>query len=184
MIGVIISIRHENKKSKQDYIERIRPFITIDPVALSNIDFSKARDVIIHDDSENDKTTNSTVFYLKGFLFSNAGEAACIIDYLRINENKYECFYNIPVKPNESAQLGGYPLSLFIVTGDLKRISIGLSDRQSNQYEYELKYETMDVQKNEDSQFDKTIEIKTVDCSKNLLSSIIKKKGKKRHGNN
>lgn len=173
LIGVVITLRHEKAQSKRDYLERIRPFITIDSPMLTNTDFKETRDVFIFDDSEQKEEKSSTIYKLNVFIFSNAGEAVCMIDYLRINGKKFDCIYHIPLKPNESALLVGKPLSLYLSDDGIKSISIGLSDRLSNQYEYGLGFE---ISKNEGLicipfTGNYSIEIKSVDCMNNLLNS-------------
>lgn len=171
LIGVVMMLRHEKAQSKRDYLERIRPFIIIDAYLLTNIDFRTSRDVLIFDDSEQDTEQFSTIYCLNAFLFSNAGEAVCMIDYMRINGKKYDCIYRIPLKPSESAQLIGNPLSLYLSSEGIKSMSIGLSDRMSNQYEYGLSFETIKKEKTIGKKYDFLIEVKSVDCMNDLLET-------------
>jgi len=169
LVGVIVTIRHENKKSKQDYIERIRPFFTVDTYLLTNVDTNKIRDIIICDDCEQDKTESSIVYHLNGFMFSNVGEAVCIIEYLRINGKKIDCWYRIPLKPNESARMVGKPFSLYYAEESINSIEIGVSDRLLNRYEYPLQFETKNTERKDGVLHERNIEIISIDCSSNII---------------
>lgn len=177
MIGVILTIRSENKKGHNEYIERIRPFLTIETQSsIKSLDLSKIKKVMIYDDCNKNTDNSSIAYHLVDLLLTNISDYVCFIDYLKINEETYKVFEHIPIKANETVYIEGFPQS-FYLKKELKSVSVGVSDRLSNCYEYELSFEEQD----DENHFKED-----VICKKLIFSSIccrpIEKKcfGKKR----
>ena len=170
-LGIFITIKYERKKSRQEYIEKIRPFIVIDSYLTTNADLKQAIDIVVNTKAESEeKNEGATVYRLDSFLLTNCGEAVFTVDYLKINNSSYECIYKTSIKPNDNAQIWLKPIPVFQTDIGVKNIRIGVSDRQSNQYEYELLFEITE-KKNQDSLSHlckESIIIKSVNCSKNL----------------
>lgn len=177
-LGLFITIKHENKKSRQEYIERIRPFIVVDSFMTSNADSKHTIDVYVNTEADREEMIEGVdVYRFMPFLFTNCGEAVFIVDYLKINNRKYECVYKTSIKPNDSAQVAFRPIEVFQISNTAKDIRIGISDRQSNQYEYEMIFEITDntIQDSLARICKKSITVKSVDCRKNLYNKRNKK---------
>ena len=171
--GIRHTIKHESALQRHDYIERIRPFIIIDDYIGTNNRPNK--DILLLDDSESGKE-KTMVYRLRSFVAVNAGDAAFIINYIAINGEKFNCIGVTPIRENECVQIKGYPLSAYIINGDVKSIVLGVSDRQSNQYEYALSFD-IDKEQNDNKIFDRIIIVKSIDCGINLADTNKKKRG-------
>jgi len=172
-LGIFITIKHENKKSRQEYIEKIRPFIVIDSYLTTNADLTKVIDVIVNTEADREEKLDGTNIYrFDSFLFTNCGEAVFMVDYLRINNRVYKTYNKTSIKPNEYAQLHFFPIPVFQANVNDASIRIGVSDRQSNQYEYKLFFEKSDntYQDSLTNMCKEKIDVISVDCSQNLYN--------------
>ena len=155
-------------------IEKIRPFIVIDSVMTTNADLKKVIDVAVSTEADHEERLDGTNIYrLESFLFSNCGEAVFIVDYLRINNTKYRGIYRPCIKPNDFAHLQLIPIPVFQATLNDCSIRIGVSDRQSNHYEYKLFFEISEntYQDSLTHICKEKIDVKSVDCSQNLYNN-------------
>ena len=171
-IGIFITIKHENKKSRQEYVDRIRPFVVIESALTTKADIKQTIDVVVHTEAENEEKKDGAIIYrFYSFLFTNCGESVFIVDYLKINNRRYECIHISPIKPGECAQVGFLPIPAFQTDGIVQSVRLGLSDRQSNQYEYALTFELTDNSINDSLAqcCNKCIIVKAADCRKNLI---------------
>ena len=178
-IGIFITIKHENKKSRQDYTDRIRPFIVIESALTTKADLKQTIDVVVHTNAENEEEKEgASVYRFQPFLFTNCGEAVFIVDYLAINNRHYECIHKTPIKPSETAQMRFYPERIIQTDGIVKSIHVGVSDRRSNKYEYELLFEVGNNKADDSLKkiCKEYITIKSIDCRKNLNKRTSKKK--------
>lgn len=169
LLGVVFTIKHENEKARQDYSERIRPFIVTEDPMITNKDIGKLKYVVVKNDDKNDNFPNERTYRLLAVLLSNAGEAVFTVDYIRINGQKYNCYHKVSIVPNETVQLCGQPHSGYYLE-EVKNITIGVSDRQSKQYEYPFIFEFGKLEQNQSVTDPEHIVIKYIDCSRNLIN--------------
>lgn len=179
LLGVIFTIKAENKKSKKEYFEKIRPFFVVETIDGLNVDKAKIKKIWITDDSEKDVAEGQVIYHWNYLLLSNMSESVCMISYIKINDEKYASFDNVPIKPGDFCEIKGAPLSMFS-RKSIDNISIGFLDKNFNLYEYriffEIKEHTNDVEGSK-KYCHKTIEFSLIDCRTNLAK--IKKKLKK-----
>lgn len=168
--GVLITIIHENRKAKKEYLERIRPYFVVESKSKPDICKKEFIPLYVTDDSEDDHH-NKTIYHWKSLLLTNVSENVCIINYVRIDDKQYNVFEKHPLKAGESCELRGWPLSCYIRDSQIKSISLGILDRQFNQYEYELSFETKATEKNKTQNVNKQNDFVflVMDCSKNLF---------------
>ena len=181
LIGVILTIRHENKKSLKSYIEKIRPFFVVESLLTTNIEIARIKTAYVSDDSTTVLTPNDTIIHWNGLLLTNVSDAVCVFEYVRIDEYYYEAAEKIPIKSGESIKIMGFPLSSYIRKAKASQITIGVMDRLFNQYEYVLSFELKDSEQ-EGKQKDYTnrdVEFIAIDCSKNVFSKKKYKKSRK-----
>lgn len=92
-IGIFITIKHENKKSRQEYVDRIRPFVVIESALTTKADIKQTIDVVVHTEAENEEKKDGAIIYrFYSFLFTNCGESVFIVDYLKINNSGMNAF--------------------------------------------------------------------------------------------
>lgn len=181
IIGIYMTIRHENKKSKQEYLEKIRPFIVIDSYMTTRADLAKVTDVVVNTEADSEeKTDGINIYRFDSFLFTNCGEAVFSVDYLKINERKYKCVYRTSIKPSDYAQLRFIPIPVFQSNINDDSLRIGVSDRMTNQYEYKLLFEKAEntYQDGLSKMCKEVINVKSVDCNQNLYNIRCKHRDK------
>ena len=80
LIGVILTIRHENKKSLKSYIEKIRPFFVVESLLTTNIEIARIKTAYVSDDSTTVLTPNDTIIHWNGLLLTNVSDAVCVLN--------------------------------------------------------------------------------------------------------
>lgn len=167
--GVILTIRHETKKAKEEYKERIKPFVVIENNAYEKRDFQYKK-VIIKDDYLKN-VENNNVYTLYETLFSNVGESICSVSFIRINDIKYKPENNIVIKEGELFSIIGRPFSKFVMKS-LDKLSICFMDKDNNLYEYKVEFKIIDhspyEEKHKKEFINRFIECLYIDCRNNL----------------
>lgn len=171
LLGVICSIRHENKKSDKSYKERIRPFFVVEASSTRGMELEAIKTAVIEDDSSEEVSLNDIIFYWSRLLLTNVGEAVCVFEYVRIDDRYYEATEKAPVKPGVSLSITGSPLAMYIKNHTISQIAIGVTDRLFNRYEYLVSFKLYDY--NQEGPLKKhqhkSIEFIEIDCSKNAF---------------
>lgn len=168
LIGVQQTIKNENKKAQQDYLERIRPFFVIETYKTLDLQKNTIKDTYTVKTFEDDYQGNRVIRW-DGLLLSNVSDNVSIIGYVRIDNTKYNCLSMVPVKPGEFCEI--HPTVFPILTqNSVSSISIGVYDRLFNLYEYTLSFEIERCdEKLRIGKYDtKRIVYSSIDCSKNL----------------
>lgn len=168
LIGVQQTIKNENKKAQQDYLERIRPFFVIETYKTLDLQKNTIKDTYTVKTFEDDYQGNRVIRW-DGLLLSNVSDNISIIGYVRIDNTKYNCLSMVPVKPGEFCEI--HPTVFPILTqNSVSSISIGVYDRLFNLYEYTLSFEIERCdEKLRIGKYDtKRIVYSSIDCSKNL----------------
>ena len=140
LLGVVLTIKSENKKAKKEYLEKIRPFFIIEDVNTVDITQIKDKNIYVNDDSMNDVDPDQIVYHWDSLLISNQSDNVCMISYIKINDTEYASFGNVPIKSGDFCEIRGYPLSAFI-RKTVDNISIGFLDKNFNLYEYKVSFE-------------------------------------------
>jgi len=181
LIGVICTIRHENKKSENSYKERIRPFFVVEPLSTSSYSLEAIKEAVVADDSAGVAIPNDMIFHWDGLLLTNVGDAVCVFEYIRIDDEYYEATEKAPVKIGVTLSIKSTPLSMYIRSREVSQIAIGVTDRLFNRYEYLVSFQLSNY--DEDGPLKKhvakSIEITEIDCSKNVFNEKKYKKGHK-----
>lgn len=181
LIGVICTIRHENKKSENSYKERIRSFFVVEPLSTSSYSLEAIKEAVVADDSAGVAIPNDMIFRWDGLLLTNVGDAVCVFEYIRIDDEYYEATEKAPVKIGVTLSIMSTPLSMYIRSRDVSQIAIGVTDRLFNRYEYLVSFKLNKY--SEDGPLKKystkSIEITEIDCSKNVFNEKKYKKSQK-----
>lgn len=168
--GVFLTIKYESKKSRKEYLEKIRPFFVVENENLKSIDVDSIKKIWVNDDSSKELKEVSTIFHWDSLVLSNVCDNVCMMSYIKINNEQYASFENIPIKSGECCEIKGCPLSSYI-NEKIDNISLGVLDREFNIYEYELKYRINDCKVDNDNLKNyghKIISFYLIDCGKNL----------------
>lgn len=179
-LGVKYTIRNENQKAIVADRERIRPFFVVEDLHRIKIKPEEVVNIGFMDDSPRDAREDSIVFYWDPFIITNVSESIGFIDSIRIDGTGYKALERIPIKPNDSFRIKGFPLSCYVREHIISEISIEVQDRQQNRYEYPLKFE-LRSNSNEKNfcgklQTNLTIAINDIDCSNYKLNGEAKHK--------
>lgn len=169
--GVWLTIKAENKKSKNEYLERIRPFLVVENPRSINQN-EEPIPVWIYDDSKKNVENGQTLFHWNSLCLSNMGETVCMIEYVKINKTYYDVIDIVPVKADRVCEIKGCPLSAYI-SNSIENISIGFSDRNFNLYEYKVNFEleeSKDIMEKMKGYTNKDLSFTLIDCSKNIAS--------------
>lgn len=180
LLGVILTIKAENKKGKRDYLEKIKPFFVVESTNELNIEKTNIKQIWVNDDSLKDFGGDQIIYHWNYLLISNVGESVCMISYIKINNEKYTSFDNIPIKPGDFCEIKGFPLSAFIKRC-IDDITIGFLDRNFNLYEYIVRYEVKEYTGDVGAlskHCHKLIEFSLIDCSNNLAKKVEKHNNK------
>lgn len=181
LIGVLCTIRHENKKSENSYKEKIRPFFVVEPLTTSGFSLEAIKEAVVPDDSARAVMPNDSIFHWEGLLLTNVSDAVCVFEYIRIDDEYYEAIEKAPVKIGVTLNIKSTLLSMYIRSREVSQIAIGVTDRLFNRYEYLVSFQLSNY--DEDGPLKKhvakSIEITEIDCSKNVFNEKKYKKGHK-----
>lgn len=179
LYGVRRTIKAQRKKDRKDYIRQIKPFLVLESVnalkakAEKGIEIKnlKLKDDCLKEESEIRRSFESNPhFQLDTLIFSNVGSNVCIIDYIRINKEKYQCYGNTSIKAGEMSYISGFPTSL-VFKKEIRRIAIGVYDIQYHLYEFNVEFDIEDIDESvfHDGRLHKMIKYSFIDSNTPMM---------------
>ena len=141
--GVQLTIKHEQKKERRNYLESIKPYLVVQHlVDLSKAEIQSIKTLSIPNDSTAplpSLTRASVVYHWENLVLTNVSNSAGIFAYVKINNSPYAFSTKSPIKPFETFQIIGNLVSIFIFSS-IESISLGVYDSNFNLYEYPLHF--------------------------------------------
>ena len=141
--GVWLTINHEQKKERRNYLESIKPYLVVQHlVDLSKNEIQNNKTLSIPNDSAAplpSLTQTSVVYHWENLVLTNVSNSTGIFAYIKINNSPYAFPTKSPIKPFETFQIIGNLISIFIFSS-IESISLGVYDSNFNLYEYPLRF--------------------------------------------
>lgn len=141
--GVWLTIKHEQKKERRNYLESIKPYLVVQHlVDLSKSEIQNIKTLSIPNDSATplpSLTQTSVVYHWENLVLTNVSNSTGIFAYIKINNSPYAFPNKSPIKPFETFQIIGNLISIFIFSS-IESISLGVYDSNFNLYEYPLHF--------------------------------------------
>ena len=141
--GVWLTIKHEQKKERRNYLESIKPYLVVQHlVDLSKNEIQNIKTLSIPNDSTAplpSLTQASVVNHWENLVITNVSNSTGIFAYVKINNSPYAFSTKSPIKPFETFQIIGNLVSIFIFSS-IESISLGVYDSNFNLYEYPLHF--------------------------------------------
>ena len=141
--GVWLTIKHEQKKERRNYLESIKPYLVVQHlVDLSKSEIQNIKTLSIPNDSAAplpSLTQTSVVYHWENLVLTNVSNSTGIFAYIKINSSPYAFPTKSPIKPFETFQIIGNLISIFIFSS-IESISLGVYDSNFNLYEYPLRF--------------------------------------------
>ena len=141
--GVWLTIKHEQKKERRNYLESIKPYLVVQHlVDLSKTEIQSIKTLSIPNDSIAplpSLTQTSVVYHWENLVVTNVSNSTGIFAYVKINNSPYAFSTKSPIKPFETFQIIGNLVSIFIFSS-IESISLGVYDSNFNLYEYPLHF--------------------------------------------
>lgn len=141
--GVWLTINHEQKKERRNYLESIKPYLVVQHlVDLSKNEIQNIKTLSIPNDSAAplpSLTQTSVVYHWENLVLTNVSNSTGIFAYIKINNSPYAFPTKSPIKPFETFQIIGNLISIFIFSS-IESISLGVYDSNFNMYEYPLRF--------------------------------------------
>ena len=141
--GVWLTIKHEQKKERRNYLESIKPYLVVQHlVDLSKSEIQNIKTLSIPNDSATplpSLTQTSVVYHWENLVLTNVSNSTGIFAYIKINNSPYAFPTKSPIKPFETFQIIGNLISIFIFSS-IESISLGVYDSNFNLYEYPLHF--------------------------------------------
>ena len=141
--GVWLTINHEQKKERRNYLESIKPYLVVQHlVDLSKSEIQNIKTLSIPNDSAAplpSLTQTSVVYHWENLVLTNVSNSTGIFAYIKINNSPYAFPTKSPIKPFETFQIIGNLISIFIFSS-IESISLGIYDSNFNLYEYPLRF--------------------------------------------
>lgn len=141
--GVWLTINHEQKKERRNYLESIKPYLVVQHlVDLSKNEIQNIKTLSIPNDSAAplpSLTQTSVVYHWENLVLTNVSNSTGIFAYIKINNFPYAFPTKSPIKPFETFQIIGNLISIFIFSS-IESISLGVYDSNFNLYEYPLRF--------------------------------------------
>lgn len=141
--GVWLTINHEQKKERRNYLESIKPYLVVQHlVDLSKNEIQNIKTLSIPNDSAAplpSLTQTSVVYHWENLVLTNVSNSTGIFAYIKINNSPYAFPTKSPIKPFETFQIIGNLISIFIFSS-IESISLGVYDSNFNLYEYPLRF--------------------------------------------
>lgn len=176
LLGVWITIRSGNRTVHKEYLSKIKPFLVVDDLQSFENYKDSIKHITFEDDAlkEIENIDDKTLFWWD-FLLSNVSDDICILNYIKINGEKYKAYSDIPIKPGEMCLVKGYPFSAYHKK-QIESIVLGVDDKQFNTYEYSVLFSIGDDDSHKDDSFreynNKRISFSRIDCR----GTIVKKR--------
>ena len=98
LVGVIITIVYERKKSAKMYVEKIRPFFVLESSFRTNIDFNTIKNIFVFGDCEQELSYGYKTYRWHEFVMTNVSDYVCLFDFIKINNEIYKSSEIIPIK--------------------------------------------------------------------------------------
>lgn len=178
LLGVVLTIKCGERRAKEEYLEKIRPFFVIENINALDINQIKIKRIDVEDDSMNDVKPDQIVYHWSGLLLSNQSESVCMLSYIKVNGIEYASLDNTPIKSGDFCEIRGFPLSAFI-RRTVDDISIGFLDKLFNLYEYKVCFEIKEFENSDErlkKYCNKSITFSLIDCGTNLADKSRRKK--------
>lgn len=139
LAGVAWTIKHNEKQQVLQARLDIKPFIAIDN-SKSLYDFSEMIEVSFQQNSSEMKLGRDDTYCFGKPVFSNIGNDAFIIKYIRINDEKIDLRIPQVIMPNQMFYIkpNNQLLSIYVENQKLQSISLGIYDKNYNLYEYPI----------------------------------------------
>lgn len=141
--GVWLTIKHEQKKERRNYLESIKPYLVVQHlVDLSKSEIQNIKTLSIPNDSASplpSLTQTSVVYHWENLVLTNVSNSTGIFAYIKINSSPYAFPTKSPIKPFETFQIIGNLISIFIFSS-IESVSLGVYDSNFNLYEYPLRF--------------------------------------------
>ena len=168
--GVWLTIKHEQKKERRNYLESIKPYLVVQHlVDLSKSEIQNIKTLSIPNDSATplpSLTQTSVVYHWENLVLTNVSNSTGIFAYIKINNSPYAFPTKSPIKPFETFQIIGNLISIFIFSS-IESISLGVYDSNFNLYEYPLHFRIEEYKGDPHPKLsykEKVIKIDAIDC--------------------
>lgn len=174
--GVWLTIKHEQKKERCNYLESIKPYLVVQHlVDLSKNEIQNIKTLSIPNDSAAplpSLTQTSVVYHWENLVLTNVSNSTGIFAYIKINNSPYAFPTKSPIKPFETFQIIGNLISIFIFSS-IESISLGVYDSNFNLYEYPLHFRIEEYKGDPHPKLsckEKVIKIDAIDCKSPRLT--------------
>ena len=175
--GVWLTIKHEQKKERRNYLESIKPYLVVQHlVDLSKSEIQNIKTLSIPNDSAAplpSLTQTSVVYHWENLVLTNVSNSAGIFAYIKIYNSPYAFPTKSPIKPFETFQIIGNLISIFIFSS-IESISLGVYDSNFNLYEYPLHFRIEEYTGDPHpklSCIEKVIKFDAIDCQTHAMKN-------------
>ena len=175
--GVWLTIKHEQKKERRNYLESIKPYLVVQHlVDLSKIEIQNIKTLSIPNDSAAplpSLTQTSVVYHWENLVLTNVSNSTGIFAYIKINSSPYAFPTKSPIKPFETFQIIGNLISIFIFSS-IESISLGVYDSNFNLYEYPLRFRIEEYTGDPHPKLsckEKVIKFDAIDCQTHVMKN-------------
>lgn len=175
--GVWLTIKHEQKKERRNYLESIKPYLVVQHlVDLSKSEIQNIKTLSIPNDSAAplpSLTQTSVVYHWENLVLTNVSNSTGIFAYIKINSSPYAFPTKSPIKPFETFQIIGNLISIFIFSS-IESISLGVYDSNFNLYEYPLRFRIEEYTGDPHPKLsckEKVIKFDAIDCQAHVMKN-------------
>ncbi|MFV8832827.1 hypothetical protein ABI138_08985 [Faecalibacterium prausnitzii] len=175
--GVWLTIKHEQKKERRNYLESIKPYLVVQHlVDLSKSEIQNIKTLSIPNDSAAplpSLTQTSVVYHWENLVLTNVSNSTGIFAYIKINSSPYAFPTKSPIKPFETFQIIGNLISIFIFSS-IESISLGVYDSNFNLYEYPLRFRIEEYTGDPHPKLsckEKVIKFDAIDCQTHVMKN-------------
>ena len=175
--GVWLTIKHEQKKERRNYLESIKPYLVVQHlVDLSKTEIQSIKTLSIPNDSTAplpSLTQTSVVYHWENLVVTNVSNSTGIFAYVKINNSPYAFSTKSPIKPFETFQIIGNLVSIFIFSS-IESISLGVYDSNFNLYEYPLHFRIEEYTGDPHPKLsckEKVIKFDAIDCQTHVMKN-------------
>lgn len=175
--GVWLTIKHEQKKERRNYLESIKPYLVVQHlVDLSKSEIQNIKTLSIPNDSAAplpSLTQTSVVYHWENLVLTNVSNSTDIFAYIKINSSPYAFPTKSPIKPFETFQIIGNLISIFIFSS-IESISLGVYDSNFNLYEYPLRFRIEEYTGDPHPKLsckEKVIKFDAIDCQTHVMKN-------------
>ena len=175
--GVWLTIKHEQKKERRNYLESIKPYLVVQHlVDLSKTEIQSIKTLSIPNDSTAplpSLTQTSVVYHWENLVVTNVSNNTGIFAYVKINNSPYAFSTKSPIKPFETFQIIGNLVSIFIFSS-IESISLGVYDSNFNLYEYPLHFRIEEYTGDPHPKLsckEKVIKFDAIDCQTHVMKN-------------